>query len=80
VKDDMRIKGGVSILMTSDRRDWKKNYVVPTPLSGIRLRFHQRCAMEMCRARVSSCAVNICGCFYERCATKMCLRGCVAKL
>jgi hypothetical protein len=46
----------------------------------LRLRFHQRCAMEMCRARVSSCAVKICGCFYQSCAMKMCLRGCVAKL
>jgi hypothetical protein len=35
VKDDMRIKG-VSMDMTSDRREWKKRNVVPTPLSGIR--------------------------------------------
>jgi hypothetical protein len=29
VKDDKRIKG-VSIEMTSDKREWKKKYVVPT--------------------------------------------------
>jgi hypothetical protein len=34
VKDDMRIKG-VSMEMTSDRREWKKKTcVVPTPFRG----------------------------------------------
>jgi hypothetical protein len=35
VKDDMRIKG-VSMEMTSDRREWKKKTCFVTPLSGIR--------------------------------------------
>jgi hypothetical protein len=35
VKNGMKIKG-VSMEMTSDRREWKKKHVVPTPLSGIR--------------------------------------------
>jgi hypothetical protein len=35
VKDDMKTKG-VSMKITSDRREWKKNHVVLTPPSGIR--------------------------------------------
>jgi hypothetical protein len=35
VKDEMRIKG-VSMEITSDRIEWNKKHVVPTPLSGIR--------------------------------------------
>jgi hypothetical protein len=37
MKDDMKIKG-VSMEMTSDRREWKKKTFVPIPLSGIRRR------------------------------------------
>jgi hypothetical protein len=33
VKDDMKIKG-VSIEMTSDRREWKKKHIVLTSYSG----------------------------------------------
>jgi hypothetical protein len=35
VKDDMRIKG-VSMEMMSDRREWKKKHIAPTPFGGIR--------------------------------------------
>jgi hypothetical protein len=35
VKGDMKIKE-LSIEMTTDRKEWKKKYVVPTPHSGIR--------------------------------------------
>jgi hypothetical protein len=37
VKDDMKLKG-VSMDMTSDRREWKKKHVVSTPHGGIRRR------------------------------------------